>query len=80
MTPTTTAAAAAAAEGWTSAAVERGLWAGQHDHEFAGLIGQEIEHGYSPIDDTGHALGTFDTLLQAKSALETAAPRTSDVP
>jgi hypothetical protein len=78
MTPTTTAAAAAAAEGWTWAAVERA--SGQHDHEFAGLIGQEIEHGYSPIDDTGHALGTFDTLLEAKSALETADPRTSDVP
>jgi hypothetical protein len=78
MTPTTTADAAAA-EGWTWAAVERGLWAGQHDHEFGGLIGQEIEHGYSPVDDSGHALGIFDTLLEAKSALETADPQTSDV-
>jgi hypothetical protein len=76
MTPTT---AADAAEGWTWALVERGLWAGQHDHEFGGLIGQEIEHGYSPVGHTGQALGTFDTLLEAKSALETADPETSDV-
>jgi hypothetical protein len=76
MTPTTKADPAA--EGWTWAPVERGLWAGQHDHEFGGLIGQEIEHGYSPVDDTGHALGTFETLLEAKSALEIAGTRTTD--
>jgi hypothetical protein len=59
---------------WTWAAVERGLWAGQLDPEFAGLIEQEIVHGYSPTDHTGHPLGTYPTLLDAKSALRAAHP------
>jgi hypothetical protein len=69
MAPT---AASDTAPRWTWAAVERGLWAGQHDDEFAGLIEQEIPNGYSPTDHTGHPLGTYPSLVAAKTALRAA--------
>jgi hypothetical protein len=71
MAPT---AASDTAPRWTWATVERGLWAGQHDDEFAGLIEQDVAHGFSPTDHTGHSLGTYPTLLAAKTALRAAHP------